>query len=297
MLSYTNSLKKHVKFMNETETSPSHNIIEIDHYNQRLGMTLREAMREAIMHIFSATKPECTLFVAVDTSYYGDYVQFAFRRELKTEAEIMISALPLFLQASLGHRSVWDWFTREARVDTANYKWDIDQGLIPVNNDAVANTKLHKWEQLDDLDDDDDDDDQPDTVLQPFRLLLEETGRNVYNDEGTLVTVNYIDGVRVESPAASIASNAPQAAPSDAIVIHDDDDNEDDDDVPMEFGSPVSTETSTTPSTITKTSDRDALLAEMANDPEMIEKFQALMMKKPKAAQAAKTAPGTGKKK
>jgi hypothetical protein len=70
----------------------------------------------------------------------------------------MISALPLFLQASLGHRSVWDWFTCEAQVDTANYKWDIDQGLIPVHNDAVANTKLHKWEQLDDLDNDDDDD-------------------------------------------------------------------------------------------------------------------------------------------
>jgi hypothetical protein len=56
LLVYTNSLKKHLKFMNSTETSPCYTIIEIDHFNPQVGMTLREA----IMHIFSAKKPDCT---------------------------------------------------------------------------------------------------------------------------------------------------------------------------------------------------------------------------------------------
>ena len=110
-MAYMNSLKKHIEFMKNTTTFSSENIIELDAVIDRFKMSLRQA----IMHIFSASKPNWNLFVAVDTSYYGNCVNFTFREELQEEAMNMISALPLFLEAYLGHSDVWKWFTRRAR--------------------------------------------------------------------------------------------------------------------------------------------------------------------------------------
>jgi hypothetical protein len=276
-LAYTNSLKKHVKFMNGTVMSPCFTIIEIDHFNQHLGMTLRQA----IMHIFSSLLPECTLFVAVDTAYHGEFINFAYREELQNEAEIMISALPLFLYASLGHRSVWDWFTSDARHEASYYRWDMDLGIVAIDPSTTTDTKLAQWEQLDDVDDDDDDG-PSDTVLQPFRLLLEETGKNVYGDHGTYGTQGLIH----------------QAA----LVIHDDDstaapepsDVDDGSGSNLNLSSVEATETTNTPSTLTKPSDEESLFAQMAANPDWIARFEAMMQQqKATAALATTPLPGT----
>ena len=68
--------------MAHTTTFSSENIIELDTVIDRFGMSLRQA----IMHIFSASKSNWNLFVAVDTSFYGNCVNFAFREELQEEA-------------------------------------------------------------------------------------------------------------------------------------------------------------------------------------------------------------------
>jgi hypothetical protein len=97
MLAHTKSLKKQIKFMESTSFTPCYTIIELDHRIDEVDMMLRQA----IMSIFASD--DRSLFVAVDTSFYGDCVNFAYRNELEAEAVTMISALPLFLFASLSH--------------------------------------------------------------------------------------------------------------------------------------------------------------------------------------------------
>ena len=63
-LAYTNSLKKHIKFMEMTEIISTPNIIELDAIIPRYQMSLRNL----IMHIFSSKNSNWNLFVSVDTS-------------------------------------------------------------------------------------------------------------------------------------------------------------------------------------------------------------------------------------
>jgi hypothetical protein len=273
LLSHTNSLKKHVKFMNSTTMTSCHTIIELDHFNADVGMTLRQA----IMSIFSSSGNNCTLFVAVDLSYYGDCVNFAYREDLENEAITMISALPLFLYASLGRQSIWNWFTSDARHEASYYTWDMDRGIVANDEVSTTDTKLPSWEQLDDDDEDFElGEETQASVLQPFRLLIGQTGNNAYSDHGTLVTMSYKDKTSLRSQE------------------DDSQDNQDDDtdEPPMNIDS---SQTSTTPSTITKTSDENTLFEKMADDPAMLARFEAMMLKRKEASAQEDTgsSPGT----
>jgi hypothetical protein len=287
MLAHTNSLKKQIKFMESTSFTPCYTIIELDHRIEEVDMTLRQA----IMSIFASD--DRTLFVAVDTSFYGDCVNFAYCNELESEAVTMISALPLFLFASLGQRCIWEWFTSGARHEASYYTYDMDRGIIPKDDSGITDTKLTNWEQLDDDDDDDDDfndDDDPDSaavVIQPFRLLLGHTGDNAYDDHHTIKTAVFQTAQTSVDLVSDEEDTGPFSTPQGKQVS---------------VASVDITDTSTTPSTLTKTSEEDILLekiaARMTSDPDMIAKFQAMMFKlTPEAAQAANTtAPGTKNK-
>jgi hypothetical protein len=96
--------------MKATSTAFCHNIIQLDHFKRKIGMTLRQA----IMHISSPTRETWNLFVALDTTFDGSEVSFAFWTELEWEAQNMISALPIFLEAITGKSAVRNWFTKEA---------------------------------------------------------------------------------------------------------------------------------------------------------------------------------------
>lgn len=276
VLAYTNSLKKHVKFMKGTKTHQSYNIIELDHVIDNVGMTLREAT----MHIFSASHPNWNLFVAVDTSFFGDCVNFAFREELEEEAMNMISALPLFLEASLGHQSVWNWFTRDARDEAAFYTWDMDLGIVPNEELDATNTRLFNWEQLDDIDDDDTH--SQGVVLQPFRLVMDRVGDNAYNDGGTLVTNRYADrraraqedsDSEMDTDGDDDASSG--AEPSGVVDLTGSEGTEGN-----ASDTAASTETSTnqTTSTLTQTPDRMDLLRQWAEDPTMLEVMRQMVL-------------------
>lgn len=166
-LAHTNSLKKHIQFMQSTKTHSSYNIIQLDYKIEKLGVTLRQA----IMHILS-TVTKWNLFIAVDTSYSGECINFAFQSELEEEALNMISALPLFLQGTLNSPLVWTWFTNEAHKEAKLFKWDPEKGVVPNSEELTTNTQLDDWEQLDDIDDDEDNI-QNNHVLQPFILDLD----------------------------------------------------------------------------------------------------------------------------
>jgi hypothetical protein len=183
VLAYSNSQKKHIQFMKSTSTHSYFNIIELDHYLPRHNMTLREA----ITHIFSVSKSSWPLFVAVDTSFNGDRVNFAFRTELYDEAITMISALPIFLEAHLSS-AAWNWFTRDARNDAQDFTWDMERGLTSKNAATQTDTHLESWEQLDDIDDDPDSN-GTDKVFHNFTLDIL---RKVHNpsDQDSIVTHN-----------------------------------------------------------------------------------------------------------
>jgi hypothetical protein len=197
-LAHTNSLKKHIQFMQSTKTHSSYNIIQLDYKIEKLGVTLRQA----IMHILS-TVTKWNLFVAVDTSYSGECVNFAFRTELEEEALNMISALPLFLQGTLKSPSVWTWFTHEAREEAKYFKWDPEKGVVPNSEELATNTQLEDWEELDDLDEEDDN--VPDErILQPFILDLESLGTNTYGDAGSIKTNMYnLDSLSDDDPPSN----------------------------------------------------------------------------------------------
>ena len=252
VLAHRNSLLKHIKFMQSTKVASTQNIIELDHRNPRLRMTLRQA----IMHIFSPTQRNSNLFVAVDLSYYGDSVLFAFRSELEEEAMNMISALPLFLEATTGHQAVWNWFTRDARLEASYYTWDMQRGVIP-NAQMDTDTQLENWEDLDDIDDEGIDDSP--TIIQPFQLDLTKIGMNSYNDDGTLATAAYADvPMDLDTDDDDNSSSSSNKKPPSKATIPT---------MPDIVSIETTTTTSHTTSTLTRTPDRFAALAELANDP------------------------------
>jgi hypothetical protein len=96
-----------------------------------MGMTLQQA----ILHISSPTRSNMNLFVAGNTTFDGSGVRFAFRSELAWEAQNMISALPIFLEAITGKSAVWNWFTKEARLGADQHMWDPDKGVVEIPKD------------------------------------------------------------------------------------------------------------------------------------------------------------------
>ena len=233
--------------MDTTKTHPCHTIIELDHYHPKVGMTLRQA----IMHIFSSSRPSWNLFVAVDTSYYGDSVLFAFRDEVADKATNMISFLPIFLEAATGKSAVWDWFTTEARMQTSYYSWDENLGIQSNKANSNTDTTLANWENLDDIDEEYDGASPSGDFLHPFILDLNSIGPNLYNDNGSIET---------------------EALASELVPFST---TESEDDTSRD----VSTD-STVMSTLTRTEEELKLeyLQKMAADPFYIETFAAMIL-------------------
>jgi hypothetical protein len=267
VLAHRNSLLKHIKFMDATMTHASYNIIELDHYQPKMRMTLRQA----VMHIFSSSKPKWNLFLSVDTSYSGDSVIFSFRSELQDEAINMISALPLFLESMTGKQAVWSWFTRDARDEAAHYIWDKEKGIVPVAEMDCTDTILEDWEQLDDVDEEDD---QEIVEFQPFKLNLDNLGQNTYGDAGTIATdilagqtelAEQADTSHQDTPPSSIITNPGRRRPN----------RSEESTAPTDAS--TTSPTAQTPSTLTQTPEVSSILEHLTKDPEMIKKFAAMI--------------------
>jgi hypothetical protein len=270
--------------MNATSTAFCHNIIQLDHFNRKMGRTLQQA----VMHISSPTRSNMNLFVAVDTTFDGSGVHFAFRSELEWEAQNMISALPIFLEAITGKSAVWNWFTKEAQHGADQYMWDPDKGIFEIPKDQEdeeaqdAETTVEEdiggWE---DLNDSNDIGDNNDHIFHPIELNLNKLRANPYNDKGTIKTNIYEDcsvapDIQVENDISEEASNAKNQAQvaipitrRKTVIIDVDKISPSNSKKPSKPCSvhTATTTSSKTPSTLTKTPDRSTMISELAADP------------------------------
>ena len=124
------SVKKQRRFNESVSSCISYTISDLDFYDDDLGKTLRQVL----MQMRSKKHPERNLFLAIDTSWNGAFVTFLYKKDLEREANSIIPALPLVLQAKLGAR-VWNWFTEEARINTNGYWWDPRKGVRAIGDD------------------------------------------------------------------------------------------------------------------------------------------------------------------
>ena len=271
-LAYTNSLKKHIKFMEQTDVISTPNIIELDAIIPRYQTSLRNL----IMHIFSSKNSNWNLFVSVDTSYYGD-VLFAFRTELANEAKNMLAVLPLFLEATLGHSDVWKWFTSQARDEAQDYKWDLQHGLVSKCGD-ISDFQIDDWEHLDELAEAADSDDVE--MLQPFKLDMMHFGNNTYRDDGTIQTHHLLAANRTQTlPDGQDGTDRSLSEFTPPIID-------------LGISSVTTTEigTTVTPSTLTA-SPENALLLEYRDHPLIMQALAAIQLNSQASATASQTMP------
>ena len=286
---------KHTRFMMGTMKAPSHNILALDYIHPKLDISLRQA----VMHIFSQTHKDWHLFVAVDSSFYGDRVEFAFRNELEDEALNMITALPLFLEHELQSTAVWDWFTDDTRLDSERYKWDKFRGVIPKYTTDNTDIQLENWEDLNDIDYDDTDNNDTQIEINPFVLDLDRIGKNSYGDDGTYKTTAYADSFKDNIPMEIDDKEEDHKDTNEASKqAHNQDTSEPNQLLPPSQSIDTSMTTSNTTSTLTKTPDRSAILTELVNDPEAINDpsilriLQKLALTLPSGPAAPKSASG-----
>ena len=227
------------------DTCQSYNITELGYYIDELGVTLRQA----IMHIRSTTQ-NWNLFVAVDKSYNGWCINFAFRKELKVEAKNMVAALPLFLEKGFGSSKIWGWFTREARDEAANYEWDKEQGVLPIHVTTHPESEVDRSRCLEDLEDKLFTT-QNTNVLHTFHLDLNKQGSNPYGDENSIATNILALVVEKSSPADDDTSmNSNPSVPASATPTD------------------TLTATSNPTSSLTTTPDKFAFLLDILNEPD-----------------------------
>ncbi len=126
------SVRKQRLFVANVSSSISYIISDLDYYEANTDKTLRQAL----MQMRSKAFPARNLFLAVDTSWNNKFVSFLFKKDLAGEANAMLPALPLVLQAKLGG-DVWNWFNEDAQKNTAGYWWDPKRGVRAQGDDEM----------------------------------------------------------------------------------------------------------------------------------------------------------------
>ena len=124
------SVKKQRLWITHVSSAVSYIISDLDYFDTTIGTTLRQAL----MQMRSKRSPDRNLFVAVDTSWNGSFVSFLFKKDLESEVNGILPALPLVLQHKMG-ANVWNWFNEEARTNTNGYWWCPRKGVRAVGDD------------------------------------------------------------------------------------------------------------------------------------------------------------------
>lgn len=91
-------MAKQKLFLANASTGKNYTILGLDYFILQVGFT----MREAIMGIKSRSQEHCNLFLAVDRQAMSNTVVFVYHNDLVSEANIVISALPVILEAQYG---------------------------------------------------------------------------------------------------------------------------------------------------------------------------------------------------
>ncbi len=175
---------KQKKFLQQTTFTTAHGILGLDYVIPSLHISLRQAL----MAIRSKENPEKNIFISVDG--WGDQVRFAFNMAIADEADRLIPALPIFLEATLGP-AVWTWFSAQAQQDCEDFEWDPDQGIV----DKHVVDSQGQIEDNDSIESEEDSDIENDLDIEfgestanIFTLNLDNFGLNQYDDGGSVAT-------------------------------------------------------------------------------------------------------------
>jgi hypothetical protein len=179
------SVSKQKHFLSKTHTATSYTILSLDYVEPHIGMTLREI----IMGLCSNKQPAKNLFLNVDVHIHNQTVTFLFHADMVQEAMTAIPALPVILEAKFGTK-IWAWFSEEAKEHAIGYYWDPKVGLKSTDDDRLGDM-LGDWGN--EWGSDDDDDKSTATAsssagrMEPFKIVIDETGENQYYDDGSSV--------------------------------------------------------------------------------------------------------------
>jgi hypothetical protein len=143
-------------------------------------------------------------------------VIMAFHEDLEQEATTVIPALPIIIEAKFGP-SAWTWFNEDAKEYSAGYRWDNKLGLISTKDNRTDEI-LAEWSSNEELDDDDDKEakDTPVSRIETFNIVLDQPGKNQYNDNysiGTFKTACDTD------PSTSTAASTSTPSTVEASVV------------------------------------------------------------------------------
>ncbi len=168
---------KQKRFLQQTTFTSASGILGLDY----VIPSLRVSLRQAIMAIRSKKEPEKNVFVSVDS--WGDQVRFAFNTNIADEAERLIPALPIFLEATLGP-AVWTWFSDQAKWDCEDFEWDFEKGIVDKkgefdDEDSMGSIESNEEDKLDI---------EFESSANIFSLDLDHFGTNQYGDAGSVAT-------------------------------------------------------------------------------------------------------------
>ena len=183
------SLLAHDAFMNQTNIGFAPYVWGLDHYDDHLQMT----GRQAVMGLRSASDPSKNLFVAAEEAYDGgDYgCKVVYHNKFRAEANTVLSSLALILEQQLGPR-IWNWFTPESQNYFKPYKCDPQKGVVSADG---SNTEIEEEINFEFLDLDDKWMSPETAVPMPtiefdgnFLVKPDDAGLPQYNDDGSLKT-------------------------------------------------------------------------------------------------------------
>lgn len=177
-------LAKQKRFLKKTKTSTNWSIRGLDYMVEEIGFTLRQAL----MGIRSASDNDRNLFISVDEYSNSTNVAFVFHEELEEEAHSVIPLLSVIMEAKYGPR-IWNWFTDDAKDQTAGFYWDHEENRVRSSEEAITNEILEDWEDGSDMEDDIEIVDDPAAKNLDIKFVIDEPGgKNQYGDSGSVKT-------------------------------------------------------------------------------------------------------------
>ena len=189
-------LSKQKAFLENTKQISTNTIAGIHLLNDEIGFTLAQVL----ISIKSFNYPELGLFIAIDEEMTaGAYsVIFTVHLDRFNEANSLVPLLCILLEAKFG-KSIWDWFTDDAKRVLPKYRWHKEEEcVVPIHPDQEDDGQgfdsddeyMKSICNLFDLDDNQDDGNGFDFDLA-FVVEEELKPKNQYGDSGSVKTFRH----------------------------------------------------------------------------------------------------------
>ena len=135
-----------------------------------------QTLRQVLLGMKTQQEWSWPLFMSVDYDAYRGEIMAVFHKEGASEAQTILSYLPIFLEERFGSK-VWQWFSSTCKTELSPYCWDaVSQAVVlrdllepePEFRFFSSSVAPAAWETVDD----DDTGDEPMTEVLTFDLEL-----------------------------------------------------------------------------------------------------------------------------